>query len=449
MLTDNDAKRLSEEAQKHLIELIKIDTTNPPGNETAACEYIKKQLAEVGLESEILESAPGRGNIVCRIRGDGSKRPLTIASHLDVVPAAKEYWSVDPFSGAVKDGCIWGRGSLDMKCTVALHMVTAMEMHRRKAPMKRDLIFLAVADEEMSGLNGMGWMLNNHFDKIDCEIELNEGGGYAIPLDGKNVYFCQTAEKGVCWFKLTTRGESGHGAVPRTDNALVKMSKAIKILAEPLPPRRTKIVSRIIDELAGKVLGFPKNIAIRQIFNPLLSNTILGAIRSANKDVGETISAMMRDTISPTILRAGNKENVIPEKCEAVIDCRILPGQTAEGFKKFLQSKVDVDDISLLLEAVPDPTESPIETELYKAVERVIAKHDPAGVVVPFLMTGATDSRFLRTKGITAYGFMPFKSAMPPDAYLPTIHGVDERVPIDGIDFGARVMFDLILDLCT
>ncbi|MFA6450180.1 MAG: M20/M25/M40 family metallo-hydrolase [bacterium] len=448
MLTESDAKRLSEELQRHLIKLIQIDTTNPPGNEIVACNYIKEQLEAEGLECEIFESAPTRGNLVCRIKGDGSKRPVTIAGHLDVVPAAKEFWSVDPFGGEVKDGFIYGRGSLDMKFTVAMQMTVFMELKRRKIPLKRDVILLCVADEEMSGTYGMAYMVKNHFDKIDCEFEINEGGGYAIPLEGKNMYFCQPAEKGVCWFKVTTKGESGHGAVPRADNSVVQMAKALQKLAEPMPARQTEIVKTILNELATKVLPFPKGFALKQIFNPLLTKTILGAIGSANKDVAETISAMMRDTVSPTIVKGGSKENVIPEKCEAIIDCRILPGQTAVEFRNLLKSKVNVEDISLLLEEVPDPTESPMDTELYRAIERVVAKHDPTGVVIPFLMTGATDSRFFRKKGVTAYGFIPFKSSVPPDKYLPTIHSVDERVPIDGLDFGVKMFYDLMTDLC-
>ena len=448
MLTDSDAKRLADEALEHLVNLVKINTTNPPGNETAACNYLKGVLDKTGLESEILESAPGRGNLVCRLSGGGGNRPVTIASHLDVVPAQAEYWSVDPFGGVIKDGFVWGRGTVDMKFTTALHLVTLLELKRRRAPLKRDVILLAVADEEMSGSYGMAWMVENHFDKIDCEFELNEGGGFAIPLEGRNVYFCQTAEKGVCWFRLVTRGESGHGAVPRADNSVVQMAKALAALAEPLQIKRTEITTRIINDLANKVLPFPKGLALKQIFNPMLTNVILGAIRSLNKEVADTISAMMRDTISPTIVHGGNKENVIPEKCEAVIDCRILPGQTAEEFKKFLKSKVSAAEINLQVEKVPDPTESPMDSELYRAVERVVAKNDPTGVVTPFLMTGATDSRFFRQKGVTAYGFVPFKSAVQPDVYLSTIHGVDERLPIDGLEFSARMFWDLMMDLC-
>ncbi len=448
MLTDSDAKRLGAEALEHLVNILKIDTTNPPGNELACCEYIKSVLDKEGLESEIIVSAPERGNIVCRLKGDGSKRPVTIASHMDVVPADKESWSVDPFGGVIKDGYVWGRGAVDMKFTTAVELVTIIEMKRRGFPLKRDIIFLAVADEEMSGSYGMHYMVENHFDKIDCEYQINEGGGFVVSLEGKNIYFCQTAEKGVCWFKVVTKGESGHGAVPRADNSVVQMAKALATLAEPLPIKRTEITSRIINDLGTKVLPFPKGFALRQIFNPLMTNTILGAIRSVNKEVADTISAMMRDTISPTIVQGGNKENVIPEKCEAVIDCRILPGQTAAEFRKFLLEKVKVADIELQLEMVPDPTESPMDTELYSAVEKIVAKHDPDGIVIPFLMTGATDSRFLRKKGITSYGFIPFKSAKPPEEYLTTIHSVDERLPIDGLEFSMKMFFELMADLC-
>ncbi|HOY61960.1 MAG TPA: M20/M25/M40 family metallo-hydrolase [bacterium] len=448
MLTDSDVKRMSEEVQRHLINLIRIDTTNPPGNETAACEYMKAELAKDGLESEILESAPGRGNFVCRLKGDGSKRPLALASHLDVVPCERESWSVDPYAAVVKDGFIWGRGSLDTKSLTAIQMVTVAELKRKNIPLKRDVILLAVADEEQSGSFGMGWMTANHFDKIDCEYQINEGAGIGIPMGNKNVYQVQTAEKGANWFKLTTRGEPGHGSIPRKDNCVVRMAKAIEKVSHPLPMRKTKVVEGFINGMASKALGFPKGLLFKQLLNPALCGPVLKAIRSAEPDTGDMLSSMLRDSISPTMFHAGNKENVIPPKCEAVIDCRILPGQTSAGFKKMLSEMIDVDSIELLVEQVPDPTESPADTELYRCIERAIMKNDPKGVLVPYISTGATDSRFLRKKGVIAYGFSPFLSKVDFREFLYTIHGHDERIPIDGVDFSVRVTYDLVADFC-
>jgi acetylornithine deacetylase/succinyl-diaminopimelate desuccinylase-like protein len=449
MLNDKDIARMTEDMKRHLVNLIRIDTTNPPGNETPACEYVRDELRKAGIEGEIFEAAPGRGNFVCRIKGDGSKRPMAVASHLDVVMAEREHWTVDPFAGIEKDGFIWGRGALDMKFFTAMQMVVMAELKRRGAPLKRDVIMLAVADEEQISLYGMDWMVRNHFDKIDCEFQINEGAGMAIPLGGKNVYFCQTAEKGVCWYRIKTKGEAGHGSVPRADNSVVRMARAIVIAAKKRPARKTEVVARIINELSAKALPGIQGFAFKQLFTPGLSEIILSAIRGQNKDIAETISAMMRDTVSPTIFHAGVKENVIPSESEAILDCRILPGMTADKFRKILQDELGVDEVSLVHDAVPNPTESPVDSDLYRSIERVVAKNDPNGVVVPLLMTGATDSRFLREKGIVAYGFSPFRSEIHPDQYLTTFHGHNERIPVDGFGIGISMFHDLILDLCA
>ncbi|HOX28104.1 MAG TPA: M20/M25/M40 family metallo-hydrolase, partial [bacterium] len=376
------------------------------------------------------------------------KKPFMISNHLDVVPADREHWTVDPFAGIEKDGFIWGRGSIDMKFTVASHIVAVLELKRSGVKLKRDVILVCAADEERSGSKGMAWLLKNHADKLDCEYSINEGGGFAVPLEGKNVYFCQNAEKGVCWFRVVTRGEPGHGAIPKANNPILKMSRAVAKASVPRPIKRTETVALIFNEIADKVLPFPKNFAIRQLFNPLFTDLIIGAIRSMNKDVADSISAMLRDTVSATVFHAGSKENVIPETCEAILDCRILPGTTAESFKAKLKKELDVDEIELLHDDMPNPTESPLGTELWNAIVKVIEKNDPAGIAVPFLMTGATDQRFLRARGVPAYGFMPFKSAIPPQDYLSTMHGNDERIPVDGLEFGIDVLYQLILEMC-
>lgn len=448
MLSENDRRRLQDETVHHLSNLIKFDTSNPPGNETAACEYLRDALAEEGIESEILESAPGRGNILARFKGDGSKKPLLLASHLDVVPANADDWSEDPFGGVVKDGCVWGRGALDMKHTVAIDLVAVLELKRRGVQLKRDIIFCAAADEERSGAYGVHWLVENHFEKVNCEYALNEGGGTAVAMEGKHIYMCQNAEKGVNWYTLTTRGEPGHGSVPKSDNAIVKMAAAIQEAAKPLPVRKTAVVEKMADSLS-KILKFPKGLVIKQIFNPVFGEAVMGAIKAADPQLAGMISAMIRDTISVTQINAGYKENVIPEKCETIIDCRILPGMTSKQFTSLLKKKFKGVEVEHMDIPCPDPTESPLNTELYDCIERVVKRNDPKAVMIPLLMPGATDNRFLREKGIVAYGFCPLHSETHSLKELTdTIHGIDERAPVDSLGFGTCATIDLLVDFC-
>ncbi len=449
MLEGSDVKRLSAEAQKYLIDLIRIDTSNPPGNETAACEYIGNVLDKEGIESTIIESEPTRGSIIARLKGNGEKGALLLGSHLDVVPANADDWSVPPFEGVVKDGCIWGRGAMDMKHTAAMFLAAFVGLKRRGEPLSRDVIYCACADEEQSGFYGMHYLVENRFDLIDCEYALNEGGGYCAVIDGKHLYTVQNAEKGVNWIRLITRGEPGHGSVPRKDNSIVRMSKALREISKPLPIRKTKIARQVINKMAG-VLGFPKDIVISQVFNPLFSDAILKLVKSFDERVAEMLFALTHDTVSPTKISAGYKENIIPEKCEAVIDCRILPGQTSGEFRDMIAKMIDVDEIVPFDLPVTDPTESPVNTELYRAICKTLKKHDPGCVISPFLMPGATDNRFFRKKGIVAYGFQPLKSErLELKDYLDGIHGIDEKIPIDGIDFGVKVLYDFLRDFCA
>lgn len=437
-----------EETIRLLQELVRIDTSNPPGNETACCEHIKAVFAKEGIESEIIESLPNRGSILAVLKGDGSKKPLMLTSHIDVVPADPEKWSVDPFGAEIKDGWIWGRGALDTKNLTATEMVVVMELKRRGVKLKRDVIFLAVADEEQSGLLGMGNMVDNHWDKIACEMSINEGGGVAVPLDGKHFYFIQTAEKGVGWYRIRTRGTSGHGSVPKKDNAVVSMGRALLRLSHPQPVTRTRVVEQFLHKLASG-LKFPKSFALPLALSPMFSESILNVVKQQSPDMAEMMSALLRDTISPTMINAGYKENVIPEVCEAVIDCRILPGQTHEKFMKMVKRVSEVDEIELIPGGVPEPTESPANTELFAAIDRALQKHDPGAISMPFMVTGATDSRFLRKKGVIAYGFCPIKSDFAPQDYIPAMHGVDERIPVEGVKFSFDVLMDVVLDLCT
>ncbi len=442
-------EKIYTELENLLCKLISIDTTNPPGNELDLCRYVSGLMTGEGIPTEIFESAPNRGAFVARIKGDGSKRPFMLFSHCDVVPAVPEDWSVPPFEGIKKDGFIWGRGAMDCKNTMATELMVALEIQRRGIKLKRDLIVCAPADEECLGTYGAGFMVDNHFDKIDAEYCINEGGGFSINLDEKNkIYICQNAEKGSLILKMTTYGKPGHGSVPKKNSAMEQMAKALNaIVTNPAPIRRIESVVKLINRMSA-MFKFPNSVAIKQIFNPLFSEFIISQM--GREDMEDLFRAMLRDTVSITIVEGGYKGNVIPEKCEATIDCRILPGTNHEEFINRLKKITGVDDIRQEFpEMIPYATESTTDCEFFKVIEEVIKDYDPQATVVPFLFPAATDSRFLRSKGMISYGFHPMTSAREPEEYLTTPHGIDERVPLDALHFGFDAMLDIVLKMCT
>ena len=272
---NQDWKNLQSEMITHLRNLIRIDTSNPPGNETPAAEYIARTFAAENIGSTILESTPGRGNIIARIKGDGSRRPLLLMSHLDVVGVEAEKWKYAPFSAEIAEGSVWGRGALDCKNTVALWMMVMLVLKRSKLKPKRDVIFMAAADEETGGSHGAEWLTNNHFDLIEAEAALNEGGGFGLNFLGKTFYTFQSAEKGNVWVRLSAIGTPGHASIPRMDNPTLRVARIVSKLARrrfPLTP--TKTVREMIDIMAA-TQKFPINAVIRQLTNPVLSEMII------------------------------------------------------------------------------------------------------------------------------------------------------------------------------
>ncbi len=418
-----------------LTDLIKIDTSNPPGNETKAAEFLSDYLSKEGFESEILESSKGRGSIITKYTGEG-KKSLMLLSHLDVVPAAQQKgWSVDPFSGVVKDGFVWGRGALDCKSLVAMEALTFVYLKREGFKPRGNLIFTSVADEEKGGGLGAKWLVDKHPDKLRVDLLINEGGGEALPIYGRNHYLVQVAEKGVFWTRLRTKGTTGHASRPWLgDNALHKMSGFIDKLGKYKPPKKAldvvqAFVSRVDD---GNMSADP--------------GALLSRAEKMDETVFEIVKAMLRMTIVPTMMKAGVKENIIPDECEAVVDCRLLPGQDfkylKEQFKKALGSLegLEIEPIQR------DPgTISPYETELFQVIEELASEADPGARCVPFMALGGTDSRFFReTFGTIAYGFQPLKMDLPLDIFMKLAHGVDERISQDNLIYGTKFLVNLV-----
>lgn len=445
------AKLLSEiedEITTLLSELIKINTTNPPGNEIQAAKFLAKNLEKDGFKCELFESDPGRGSVVTRLKGAGDKPSLLLLSHLDVVAANPKEWSVNPFSGAVQDGFVWGRGALDMKSMTAIEAVTIKLLRRNNVKLKGDVILAATADEERGGEAGAGFLVHNHKEKVQAKYVLNEGGGMGIPFGKKVFYTIQTTEKGIHWFKVKAKGKPGHGSVPGiADNAIMRMSK----VAEKLGNYRAKItfvpaVKQNLLELAKESESIRQTVTL-MLEKPESADQILDMLAQTDKVMAEEIRARLRMTVIPTIIHGGVKENIIPSECEAVFDCRILPGQTPSGAMdeiKGLLTDVGLDKLEFETIQANDPSESSDDTPLYRLIIDTMKEFDPTCSVAPVMLTGGTDSRFFRREGSICYGFQPIRPDMPYGEMLKSVHGIDERISIANLVFGTSILYSIV-----
>ena len=441
-------KEVEEEVTHLLSDLIRINTTNPSGNETEAAKYLARHLGSEGFKCELYESAPDRGSVITRIKGTGEKPSLLLLSHLDVVAANAEEWSVDPFGGMVKDGFVWGRGALDMKGMTAIEVMTMKLLKRNNVKLKGDVILAATADEEKGGLAGADYLLRNYPEKVFADYVLNEGGGLAVPTQNKNVYTVQTAEKGILWFKVKAKGTPGHGSMPDVaDNAIMRMGKVI----EKLGNYRSQVlfvptVKRFLNEIAGEDASLQQPFS-RLLANPELSDQVLDELAKTAQPLVEEIRLRIRMTITPTIIHGGMKENVIPSECEATFDCRILPGQTTaqtlDAIKDLLKD-VGMEKLTFETVQVNEPSESPAETPLYDVITSVLKEFEPNCGVTPMLMTGGTDSRFFRKMGSVCYGFHPMRPEAPYDKIIKREHGIDERISIENLVFGTSVLYEVV-----
>ena len=444
---------IESEITSFLSELIRINTTNPPGNETNAANYIQQYLARDGFKSEIFESAPGRGSIVTRLKGTGEKPSLLLLGHLDVVAANPKEWSVPPFEGLVKDGYVYGRGAYDMKGFVAVEVFTLKLLKQNNIPLKGDIVLATTADEEAGGEQGAAWLLKNHKDKVWCPYVINEGGGLAIPQNGVNVYPIQTAEKGILWFRVKAKGTPGHGSMPNcADNAILRLNKVISKLDGYKP--QTVYVPTLKEYLAevARINPALKAEFTELLNNPARSEEIIDAIAKKDKALAEEIRPRTKTTITPTIIAGGVKENIIPSEAEAVFDCRVLPGQSVEealATIKDLLKDVSLDKLSFEIIQIHDGNESTTHTPLYSAITDVLRELEPGCGVTPAMTTGGTDSHFFRETGSVAYGFHPMRPDEPNDLLEKRMHGIDERITIENLVWGTSVLYETVKRFMT
>ena len=443
-----DWQRVKKEVTVLLQDLVRCDTTNPPGNEILCADYIADVLKREGIDSEITESEPGRGNVTARL-GGGDESPLMLLGHTDVVAVEPDKWSRDPFGGELHEGYIWGRGALDMKNMVAAELMVFLLLKRQGLTLNRDVIYAATADEEAGkGNHGVGWLIDHYPEQVDAKYVLTEGGGGDFYVNGQHFYTCQTGQKGIFRFRLESKGQPGHGSRPHNDNAVVKLSRAIGALGEaelPLHPSETLkgflegIAKTQDDEVAGLLRG---------VLDAEQSNEALEKL-PLNRDLVVSLGALLRNTVSPTILEAGSKINVIPAEATARIDGRLAPGQTDKSFEAEIRPYIG-DEIEIVVDQYSPPLEADTHSPLYQTIVDVMGDHDPEAVVVPALMTGGTDAKHIcpRWPHVQVYGFMPHRDA-PGEEEMNLIHGHDERTSVENLMFATRILYDVVCRFCT
>jgi len=418
-------------------DLIRIDSSNygdgsGPG-ERACAEYVMGELTEVGLDPWYVESEPGRANVIVRIEGsDRSRSGLAVHGHLDVVPASSADWLVDPFAAEVRDGCIWGRGAIDMKDMVAMILANIRHLARSGVKPPRDLVFCFFADEEAGGVLGSHWVVDNHPHVFGGVSEaISEVGGFSVTVPARGTgkptraYLLQTAEKGMAWLRLTAHGRAGHGSVPNDENAIVRLAAAIgRIDAHVWPREYIGSVRQLLDglvEITGTRYddGSPEKILAH-----------LGGARGF-------VLGTLRDTATLTMLEAGYKHNVIPQSAAASLDCRFLPGHEDDLMTTIQELAGDFVTVDVLHRDIA--LDVPFSGDLVDAMKQALLAEDPGASILPYCLSGGTDNKALSTLGITGYGFAPLR--LPADLdFAPMFHGIDERVPVESLEFGARAL---------
>jgi acetylornithine deacetylase/succinyl-diaminopimelate desuccinylase-like protein len=431
-----ESAQLERRTTELLQRLIRFNTVNPPGNEQAAQEWLRQLLESAGFECELLSAVEGRPNLVARLRGRSDGPVLSLSGHVDTVLATPSEWSVDPWSGELRDDCVWGRGALDMKSQVAAELAAALTLAEEGwRPEAGDLLLVFVADEEAGSLKGAKWLCENHPDKMRCDFSVNEGAGEVFEFDGRRYYSVCVAEKGVFRFTLSTSGRAGHASIPRIgDNALLKLGPVLTRLAEAEMPL----------ELSPEPEAFLRGLGVLNGGDPAAA---LHALGERDPRLAVLVEPMLGITLSPTMVQASQKINVIPSRAELQIDCRVPPGLGEAEARRRIEGVLggrDGYELSFFEDEQVIGNRSSIDTPLMDHIRAFVEREDPGAAVVPTVLPGFTDSRWWRDTfpDCVAYGFFPQKR-MDMFESAPLVHGADERVSVEDLGLAARFYAEL------
>jgi acetylornithine deacetylase/succinyl-diaminopimelate desuccinylase-like protein len=442
---DIDIAPLVEEAVTLLREYITIDTTNPPGDVSKAADWVEQLLQSEDLATTRIGPSDDKPNLIATLGAENHSTgsgagALVLAHHMDVVPAVRDDWSVDPFGGSLKDGFVYGRGTLDMKGFGVLTMLCAIALKRAGVPLRRPLRILASADEEVGGIDGAKWLAEHQLDAARGEFLLTEGA-FARAGPRATYYAVQVAEKGVSTVKLTARGQPGHASSPREDNAVIRIARAIaRIGAYRSPPQALELARRYLSAFPPQVLRLQGGRTIAELTDDELEELLF--VLSG----GSRIQNMLRNTFVPTMVHAGLGQNVIPPSCDAHVDVRSVPGVTSDGLLDELRTAIADPEVELSLVKSSVGTESPVDSELFGAIADGVHSLRPEALVVPYLTSGGTDCKHFRPKGIICYGQIPFELD---DNEAEGIHGVNERVSVENLERGLRVLLQIVVNMCA
>jgi acetylornithine deacetylase/succinyl-diaminopimelate desuccinylase-like protein len=438
-----DWNKLSADALDYFRTYLKFDTTNPPSNTSVSIAWMKSILDKAGIATETFESKPGIVSLIARLPGPAGVKPMLLMSHADVVPAIASNWTHPPFSADLDGGFVWARGAIDNKAHGIMALVTILELKRRNLPLRRGVEMMVNPDEEAGGANGAEWMVKNHWDAIDPAFAFNEGGAGQSGWLGTHglSFLVSVTEKRVMWLRLTVKGHAGHGSIPRPDNPNLTMIKALARLLENQPDYRITPVISDAMAAASASQSFPESFELAHLTWPAMVNMASRGVLAPYN-----LQALMRDTISLTMLNAGYKVNVVPSTSEAALDCRLLPGTDADAFMRYLKSLLGD---SVAIEYIQKPDEappSPSSGEAWDAMSKVVARDFKDAALVPWMTAGGTDSRFIRAKGVPAYGFVPI---VLDSGEFARVHGDNERLSVKNLDAGLRATYDLTVALCA
>ena len=434
-----DFDALAFEAAERLGEYIRVRTVNPPGNETLGAKWLQQVLAREGIASEIFESSPGRGNLYARLAGNGFKRPIVLLSHIDVVPATDSAWQVGPWSGETRHGAVWGRGALDMKGTAIVELMTMIALKRRGVPLSRDVILVANADEE-TGSTGAEWFTREKRALLrNAEFLLNEGGHNRLSPEGRTEYYgIGVTEKVPYWLRISARGSPGHGSIPRPDNAAARISRALgRIAAWRTPVKLTPPAERYFKDLATREADPRRR---RWLADPAAALRDTAGLRFFTSNL--YYDAILRNTVSITVLKGSDKTNVIPPEASAELDVRLLPGQRPADFLGQLR-RVIADSLVEITPLRPErqATTSPLDGPMIDAIREAVQAMEPGALITTPMLAGYTDSYYYRAIGIGAYGISPFRLS---EEDARTVHGNDERVTVENLRFGVEFMYRIV-----
>lgn len=425
-----------------------MDTTNPPGNERLCADFLARELAEAGYQPDLLEAEPGRTNLVVRHRGTGAKPPLLLTAHLDVVEADPTKWRYPPFSGDEHEGCLWGRGAIDMKNMAAMCTAIMRRLAVTETVLARDVIFAAVADEEAGCDLGSRFLVEQHRPLVEAEYAIGESGGFSLHLGNTTFYPIQVAEKGFCWVRARIVGEPGHGSMPRHDSAITRLGEALSRLGRAsLPLHPTSHVSDFLDALRARQPSLIQPL-VRLVARPQLLARVARLVPGAS--IARSFSALLSNTAAATVVRAGNKTNVIPGVAEFEIDGRTLPGQTDDDLLRELREVLGPDVELEIIKSAPPVVTEPVASPVFDIIKREVETREPDAVVIPYLIPGFTDAKYFTQMGARWYGFSPVKIERGSGIrFADMFHGHDERIPVAGLAWGTEVLDAVVRAICA